>query len=303
MMLADAASPLREFAPRHKFFVGIDSDGCVFDTMGIKQRECFCPMTIGYFGLQPVARAARECKEFADLFSKTRGANRHITMARILDELLPTHPLVKERNFKIPDFSHYIAWVRDPQSRLSDTGLQEAVNAAPTDVARQQLEIALKWSRRVNEMVYEIVRNIPPFPHVCENLEMMASYADIVICSQTPTDAIVREWQEHNIASYPRVIAGQELGTKSEHLTLAAGGKYAPDRVLMIGDAPGDYQAARQNGALFYPINPGRETASWSRLYDEAFDRFLSGCFAGDYQTMLLKEFDSILPERPSWNK
>ena len=51
-------------------------------------------MMIGYFGLQPVAQAARECKDFADLFSKTRGANRHKTSVRILRELLPAHPMV-----------------------------------------------------------------------------------------------------------------------------------------------------------------------------------------------------------------
>ncbi|GAH67289.1 unnamed protein product, partial [marine sediment metagenome] len=69
--MTDPAQPLKDFQPKKKFFVGIDSDGCAFDTMGIKQRECFCPWLIGYFGLQPVAQAARECKEFADLFSKT----------------------------------------------------------------------------------------------------------------------------------------------------------------------------------------------------------------------------------------
>ena len=48
--------------------------------------------------------------------------------------------------------------------------------------------------------------------------------------------------------------AGQELGTKTEHLKLAAKNKYPPERILMIGDAPGDLNAARANGALFYPI-------------------------------------------------
>ena len=80
--------------PTKGYLVAIDSDGCVFDAMGIKQRECFCPMMIAYFGLQPVAVAARECKEFADLFSQTRGANRHKTVVRILTELLLTHPIV-----------------------------------------------------------------------------------------------------------------------------------------------------------------------------------------------------------------
>ena len=38
----------------------------------------------------------------------------------------------------------------------------------------------------------------------------------------------------------------------------------------MIGDAPGDMKAARANGALFFPINPGHEDESWERFYDEA---------------------------------
>jgi hypothetical protein len=30
---------LRQLPPEHPFFIGVDSDGCVFDTMGIKQKE------------------------------------------------------------------------------------------------------------------------------------------------------------------------------------------------------------------------------------------------------------------------
>ena len=54
--MSDPAQPLHDFQPEHEFFIGIDSDGCAFDTMGIKQRECFCPWMISYFGLQPVAQ-------------------------------------------------------------------------------------------------------------------------------------------------------------------------------------------------------------------------------------------------------
>ena len=69
----------------------------------------------------------------------------------------------------------------------------------------------------------------------------------------------------------------------------------------MIGDAPGDYQAAVANQALFFPINPGAEEASWKRFYEEGIDRFLAGTFAGEYQEELLAEFDRYLPERPPW--
>lgn len=49
---------------------------------------------------------------------------------------------------------------------------------------------------------------------------------------------------------------------------------YDSDKVLKIGDAPSDYRAAWENGILFYPIVPGRETESWRHVEKEASDRF-----------------------------
>jgi phosphoglycolate phosphatase-like HAD superfamily hydrolase len=299
----DPARPLKEFKPKHKFFVGIDSDGCAFDTMGIKQRECFCPWMIGYFGLQPVAQAARECKEFADLFSKTRGGNRHKTLKLILADLLPAHPMVKNRGFKVPQFPHYYAWVDNPKSVLSNEGLKKAVAEAADLQAKRELELALAWSERVNWAIEEIVKDIPPFPYVCESLEKIRSLADVIVVSATPGEALIREWQEHDIAKYADIIAGQEMGTKAQHLEFTAKGKYEKDHILMIGDAIGDLKAAKANDALFYPVNPGGEVESWKRFYSEAFDRFVKGKFAGSYEQKLIAEFDKCLPEKPTWEK
>jgi hypothetical protein len=71
--------------------------------------------------------------------------------------------------------------------------------------------------------------------------------------------------------------------------------------MLMIGDAPGDFKAAKSNHALFYPIIPGLEEVSWQRLYEEALDRFFAGKYAGAYEAKLVKEFDASLPEKPGW--
>lgn len=301
MTVSDPAKPLKEFQPRHEFFVGIDSDGSVFDTMGIKQRECFCPWMIAYFGLQPVAQAARECRDFADLYSKTRGANRHKTTRRVLAELLPDHPMTKARNFQVPQYPYYFTWVDDPNSLLSNEGLKKAVNEASDPQARQELELALAWSERVNWAIEEIVKGMPPFPYVCESLEKIQRLADVIVVSGTPNEALEREWLEHDIAQYVKVIAGQEMGTKTQHLEYATKGKYAKNHVLMIGDAPSDMEAAKANGILFYPINPGDEVASWKRFHDEAFDRFINGQYAGQYEETLIDEFDSYLPELPPW--
>jgi phosphoglycolate phosphatase-like HAD superfamily hydrolase len=100
-----------------------------------------------------------------------------------------------------------------------------------------------------------------------------------------------------------RFIAGQELGTKTEHIRFAAGGKYDPARMLMIGDAPGDLNAARKNNARFFPIVPGHEEASWERFHNEALERFFAGTFAGDYEAALLEDFEASLPEHPHWKR
>jgi phosphoglycolate phosphatase-like HAD superfamily hydrolase len=301
MVDIDPAKTLKEFKPKHKFFVGIDSDGCAFDTMGIKHRECFCPWLIAYFGLQPVAQAARECKEFADLFSKTRGANRHKTAKRIITELLPEHPMTKARGFKVPQYPHYFAWVGDPKSLLSNDGLKQAIEKTTDPEAKIELELALAWSERVNWAIEEIVKGMPPFPYVRESLEKMQPMADVIIVSATPGEALIREWEEHGIAKYVEIIAGQEMGTKTQHLGYATKGRYEKNHVLMIGDAPGDMKAAKANDALFYPVNPGDEIESWKRFGDEAFDKFANGEYAGQYEQKLIAEFDSYLPEMAPW--
>lgn len=288
------------FQLKHDFLVCIDSDGCVFDTMGIKQRECFTPWMIAYFGLQPVAQAARECKEFADLFSKTRGANRHITLKRILTELLPSHPLVRRRGFRVPQLPHYFAWVEQAKDELSNEGLKKAIAQAKTEEERKEFELVLAWSERVNWAIKEIVKGIPPFPYVRETLEKLSAVADVVVVSQTPVEALEREWTEHGIDRYASLICGQEMGTKSQQIAATAR-HYERDHVIMIGDAPGDLEAARENGVLFYPIIPGAEENSWEEFYRVALDRFLSGTYQGSYEEEKIAQFERALPERPPW--
>jgi hypothetical protein len=58
MDIPEAARPLCEMEPKYDFFVGIDSDGCAFDTMEIKHKECFTPNIINHWGLQGAASTA-----------------------------------------------------------------------------------------------------------------------------------------------------------------------------------------------------------------------------------------------------
>ena len=110
-----------------------------------------------------------------------------------------------------------------------------------------------------------------------------------------------REWQEHDIAQYAAVIAGQEMGSKKEHLKLAAVGKYPANHILMVGDAQGDLDAAQGNGVLFYPINPGHEEDSWRRFHEQVVERFFAGTYAGAYEAEVIEEFQAYLPATPPW--
>jgi phosphoglycolate phosphatase-like HAD superfamily hydrolase len=295
----DYTAVLAHYEPTHDFLVCIDSDGCAFDTMGIKQRECFCPWMIACFDLQPVAQAARECKEFADLFSTTRGANRHVTVKKILTELLPEHPLARARAFTPLQLPHYFRWVDDPSSLLSNEGLRRAAEAACGE-AQDELTRVLSWSERVNWAVGEIVRGIPPFPFVRESLESIADKADVVVVSATPIEALQREWKEHGLAQHTSRIWGQEAGTKREQIA-ALLDHHDANHIIMIGDAPGDLRAAHENGVLFYPIIPGCETESWKGFFESVAERFFALNYTTDYEQQLIATFLGALPDTPPW--
>lgn len=297
MTTDDSQSPLRNFAPKHDFFIGIDSDGCAFDTMEIKHKECFIPNIIKHWRLQAVSKYAREAAEFVNLYSKWRGINRFPALLMVFD-LLADRRKARKRGFVMPDVSSLRSWVQR-ENRLGNPALQKAVEVTGDPV----LEQALEWSMAINEAVEDMVRGVPPFPYLRESLEKAAGKADMMVVSATPRDAISREWKEHDIAKYVSLIAGQEMGKKAEILALAMNGRYKRGRALMIGDAPGDRNAAKKNGALLYPINPGKEDESWQRFYEEALDRFFNEEYDGEYQAELIEEFESSLPARPPWKK
>lgn len=295
--MSDPALPLKELKKEHGFLVGIDSDGCVFDTMEIKQKECFIPNTCKFFELQSVAKYAREAGEFVNLYSKWRGINRFPALEKIF-ELLKDRDEVKARGGNVPDYSSLTAWIHE-ESKLGNPVLAKKAEESGDPFLKKVLD----WSIAVNKTVEEIVFGVGPFAYVRESLEKINTVADAIVVSQTPTEALVREWEEHGIQGHVKVIAGQEMGTKTEHLSYAIDDRWPKDKVLMIGDAPGDRKAAKANGVLFYPINPGDEDASWKRFYEEAFDRFINGAYAGDYEEKLIAEFDVYLPEVPPWKK
>ena len=294
-MSENLADQLKALKPEKEFFIGIDSDGCVFDTMELKQKECFIPNIVKFFGLQWISKYTREATEFVNLYSKWRGVNRFPAVVQSMD-FLRERPEVQKRGVKVPELNSLRKWIEE-ETKLGNPALEKKV----AETSDEELKLVLDWSLAVNETVADIVKGVGPFPYVRETLEKASPKADLLVVSQTPLEALEREWEENGLEGFVRVICGQEYGTKTEHIKFAAGGKYEKGKVLMLGDAPGDRRAAEANGALFFPVNPGDEDASWERLYTEALDKFFEGTYEGAYQDKLIAEFEALLPEKPSW--
>jgi len=285
------------YTPKHNFLIGIDSDGCAFDTMELKHKECFAPNTIHYWGLKGISKYAREAVEFVNLYSTSRGINRFPALVEVL-QWLQRRPEVRDRGVKVEVPPSLLEWVKT-ETKLGNPALKKAVEATGDPA----LANTLAWSEAVNETVDLIVGDgVPPFPFVRECLEKVQNWADALVVSATPQAALVREWENQDLLPLVAAICGQEVGTKKESLQAAQKeGNYPPNHILMVGDAPGDYNAAVANAALFFPINPGAEEKSWERLYSEGLDRFFNETFAGDYQKQLLDEFNTYLPANPPW--
>lgn len=293
--MQDSHQVLIDFEPSKEFLIAFDSDGCVFDTMEIKHKECFCPQFIKHFGLQKVSKYARESWEFVNLYSKTRGTNRFKALVRSIN-LLKDRKEVLARNCQLPDLAVIKDWI-SKESKLGNPALEKFASQNHTEILKK----TLTWSKEVNKAIEEMVFDVPPFPYVIDSLKKVSNKADVIVVSQTPFEALKREWDEHKMNGYVKLIAGQELGTKAEHLKYAAKGKYPDEKILMIGDAPGDYEAAKSNEVLFFPIIPGHEEESWERFFKEGLDMFFAGNFKGEYEKKLIEEFESYLPENPNW--
>ncbi|MDF1561080.1 MAG: hypothetical protein P1P83_12880 [Bacteroidales bacterium] len=286
---------LEKITPEKKFFIGIDSDGCVFDTMEVKHKEFFIPNVVKYFGLFAIAKYVRQTWEFVNLYSVTRGINRFPALVKVM-ELLAERPEIRELGIPLPDMEPLKEWIAG-ETRLGNPAFAEYVEKNPHPALKQ----VLAWTLALNEDISAWLRNTPPFPYARRSIEKLSEVADAVVVSQTPLEALTREWREHSIDRYVQAIAGQELGTKTEHITMAARGKYPPERILMIGDAPGDHKAAVGNGALFFPVIPGQENRSWKLFHDEALGKFIEGTYRGNYEEKLIREFRQALPGTPPW--
>ncbi len=286
---------MAELKKTRKFLAGIDSDGCAFDNMEVKHRQCFTPATIEKWGLQSIAPFAEEVTYFINLYSKHRGVNRFLALVMTMD-MLSRRRAVAESGFRLPDIRPLRQWTASGD--LSAPALEKALGEKEEPVLRRTLD----WSNAINDKIARL-GPAPPFAYVKESLRAMAEQTDILVVSSANAAAVKKEWEEHNLAPFASMLGGQEYGPKADVLRRAKAQGYDDDATLMIGDAPGDLKAARANNVLFYPVIPGKESECWQIFREEALSRFIQGNYAGAYQEKLLDEFTASLPSEPPWEQ
>lgn len=276
---------ISDFIKSKDFLVCVDSDGCAIDTMDIKHQACFGPAVIDVWPkIEEIRIEFLDLWNHINLYSQTRGINR-------FKGLVMSFEALQAKGYEVEDFSSIKSWVEGATS-LSNPALKEEIHKNEDP----QLIKALKWSNRVNELIDSLGDVDRPFENVKEGLASAHEYADIAIVSSANTNAVAHEWSKHGLSQFVEVLCGQEAGSKSYCISaLKESGKYPIEKVLMIGDAPGDLQAAKDNGVFFYPIIPGKESESWIRFKEEALESFLSEKYKGEYQEMLINEYEDSL--------
>lgn len=284
---------------KHDLLICVDSDGCLLDNMELKHKECFCPATVNVWDLQAVSKYARKAAEFVNLYSRSRGWNRFPALVRTLD-LLFDRPEVQEVGLKKPDLTSLRKWIEVTPS-LSSPALRRYVEE--NNIQDETLLRAARWGEEVDENIRRIVRNILPFPNVKPTLAKLREYADLMVVSATPDIALIRELTDCGVIDCFDCVAGQNTGTKTESIRLAmqAGG-YTADQVLKVGDAASDYQAAQDNGVMFFPIVPGRENESWKELGDVALSSFVAGDYHETKMNAYVDAFLASLPDAETWD-
>jgi phosphoglycolate phosphatase-like HAD superfamily hydrolase len=273
------------FVPAKEFFVGIDSDGTAFDSMNIKHIKSMFPAAVEVWNINEGRDEFEKKWHQFNLYSTNRGKNRFTGLLYALEEQ-------RKSGFKAiaPDTGPLQDFVENSEA-LSNAALRAWMKKHPHSL----LDDVMRWSMRSDELFEEYTRELLPFANVEAALKAMAEKADIMVVSSASGKGLDKDWSYAGLTQYTALLAGQELGSKKNQLGMGAAGKYPPSKILMIGDAPGDLEAARSIDAMFFPIVPGKEGESWLRLREEGLRRFFSGTFKGEYEDSLIREFMELL--------
>lgn len=275
---------LYNFNKDKDFLICIDSDGCAMDTMDIKHIKCFGPCMITEWNLGEWENSILYRWNEVNLYTITRGINRFKGLAMALVE-------INEKYKKIDGIDDFIKWT-DETKELSNESLEATIEKNNSICLKK----ALSWSREVNKSINSLSDDEKnPFEGVFEGIKKAKEIADIAIVSSANEQAVLEEWEQHGLLEYVDVVLSQNVGSKAYCISKLIEKGYERDKVLMVGDALGDYNAAKLNEVLYYPILVKREKFSWERFRNEVIDKFINNTYKNKYQDRVVLEFEENL--------
>lgn len=271
---------LKEFEKKKEFLICVDSDGCAMDTMDIKHIRCFGPCMVEEWNLHDWETPILTRWNDINLYTMTRGINRFKGLAKMLRE-------VHEEYAEIEDVDVLEKWVEE-SDELSNAALKRAIGEGGSICLKK----ALSWSESVNEAITKLSFDVKkPFEGVKEALAYANGSADIAIVSSANLQAVLEEWELYGLLDHVDLVLAQDTGSKAFCIQELVKKGYETDKVLMTGDAPGDYDAAKKNGVYYYPILVRHEKESWEEFRETAVGKLLDGSYGGAYQEEKVQAF------------
>lgn len=264
------------FKKIHDYIICIDSDGTVMDAMNVKHKKCFGPCFVEVFDLKNIEKEVLEAWNRINLHGETRARNRFITVVIMLREFN------KYLNFDLTALENW----RFNTDMLTNGSLEKEI--AKTD--DELLKKVYHWSLRCNEEISKLTfDDKKPFKGVKEFFETAHDKVDLAVVSSSNIKALMEEWNYFNLYDYMTLLTSQEDGTKVECIDKIAKFGYAPDHIIMMGDAIVDLETAQKCGVYFYPVIPDAEAESWTELKEKYFDVFLNGNFKDCQEELIVK--------------
>ena len=275
------------FERKHDYLVCVDSDGCVMDTMNCKHFHCFGPCMVTEWGLEQWKDEILERWNVINLFSMTRGINRFKGLAIALSE-------INRKYVPITGITALEHWTNTSPA-LSNNAIAKAADDATDPDTKLVLQKALSWSEAVNAAIVNLPEELKvPYSGAKEGLSAAHTFADVAVVSSANRDAVEEEWSKFGLLEHTDIVLAQDVGSKAACIAEMLRFGYDVKKVIMIGDAPGDCEAAEKNGVWYYPILVNHEKSSWDEAVFTAFTKLQSDTYA-EYEVQKKKEFLSNL--------
>ena len=253
----------------------VDSDGCVIDSMTYKHELFMGPLAANHFKVKDRISFLKNWNSI-NLFSRARGVNRFKGLVKTLQSVA-----YDEMNVE-----NLYRWTED-----SDVLSPETLTREIEKYGTEDLQTALDWTLAVNQGFAEDNEHDDVFDGAAEGLLKMTELGNVYVVSTANKEAITDEWSRYELLEYVDGIFGQDSGRKEDTIAHFIKEGTDPQKIMMIGDSPGDLAAAEINKSWFFPILVGQEKESWDDFVNHVADKFATGEYTQADQDAYKKKF------------